>query len=95
MEKEISIATGSDTLTSVKNRNMALRRITTALQHKASLDDELTASAVNLFADFRNFSGCEKCFEEAITVMQLCSNELLRTMASRFQNLINREGSAD
>lgn len=97
MEKiEISTASGSEfNLKTVKNRNITLRRITTCLQHEVPLDDELTLSAVNLFEDFRNYTGCEKCFEEAILVMQFCDSELLRTIATRFQNLINTNGFSD
>lgn len=74
---------------SVKNRNIVLRSIIVAVEHGATLNDEEQQALEILFSSVSNMDGCEKYFDEAITVLQKQGNSYQKKMVEEFYQKVS------
>lgn len=79
--------------TSIKDRNMVLRRIIVEVENRRELDDDYRKALEILLSSVSNMIGCEKYFYEVMIALHVYGNAEQKQLAEKFHVLVNETKS--
>lgn len=79
--------------TSIKDRNMVLRRIIAEVENRRELDEDYRKALEILLSSVSNMTGCEKYFYEVMIALHVYGNAEQKQLAEKFHVLVNETKS--